>query len=89
LPDWVRLAASGAARLPQRVAAIRLDEFLADIEREVLARALKAAQGNKSKAAELVGLSRPRLLRRLAQLGLAAPPMLEEPVVFEPLPEDS
>jgi len=89
LPDWVRLASSGAARLPQKVVVIRLDEFLADIEREVLARALKAARGNKSKAAELVGLSRPRLLRRLAQLGLAAQPVLEEPVVFEPLPEES
>ena len=88
LPDWVRIAATGAALLPRKVEAIQLDHFLADIEREVLARALRAARGNRSKAAQLLGLSRPRLLRRLAQLGLIAQPAAEEPVVFEPLPEE-
>ena len=89
LPDWVHLAASGAAHLPRKVEPIQLDDFLAEIERELLARALKAARGNKSKAAQLLGLSRPRLLRRLTQLGLAAPSAAaEEPVVFEPVPEE-
>jgi len=36
----------------------------------------------------LLGLTRQRLLRRLAQLGLAAPAEVEEPIVFEPLPEE-
>jgi hypothetical protein len=52
---------------------------------------MKAAKGNKTKAAELLGIHRARLIRRLVQLGLAEPPTeqtpLEEPVIFEPLPD--
>jgi DNA-binding NtrC family response regulator len=87
LPDWVHLAHDAAARSPRNDEPIQLDAFLADIEKELLARALKKAGGNKSKAAALLGLSRPRLLRRLAQLGLIAPAEAEEPVVFVPLPD--
>jgi transcriptional regulator of acetoin/glycerol metabolism len=89
MPDWVHLAAGAAARSLRDEQPIQLDQFLADIEKELLARALKRTRGNKSKAAELLGLSRPRLLRRLAQLGLIAPAQAEEPIIFEPLPEDS
>ena len=73
---------------PRDDEAIRLDDFLAEIERELLQRALAKARGNKSKAAELLGINRNRLLRRLVQLGLATQPA-DEPVVFEPLPEES
>jgi transcriptional regulator with PAS, ATPase and Fis domain len=86
-PDWVRLAAGAAS--PQRdEQSIELDAFLAEIERELLARALRRARGNKSRAAKFLGLSRPRLLRRLIQHGLIAPGEIEEPVVFEPLPDE-
>jgi DNA-binding NtrC family response regulator len=88
LPDWVHLAKDGVSREPRDAKPIQLDQLLADIERELLQRALRRTRGNKSKAAELLGLSRPRLLRRLAQLGLIAPAEAEEPIVFEPLPDE-
>jgi DNA-binding NtrC family response regulator len=68
---------------------IQLNEFLAEVEKELLARALKKAGGNKTKAAALLGLQRARLIRRLVQLGLqkqAAPE--DEPVIFEPIPPE-
>ncbi len=68
---------------------IKLGEFLAEVEKELLQRALRKSGGNKSKAAELLGLNRARLIRRLVQLGLMQPPKREEEsVVFEPLQPD-
>ena len=49
---------------------IALDEFLGDIERELIQRAIRQARGNKTQAARLLGVHRARLLRRLNQLGL-------------------
>jgi DNA-binding NtrC family response regulator len=43
------------------------------VEKELIARAMRRARGNKSKAAKLLGLTRPRLYRRLVQLGLEHP----------------
>ena len=54
---------------PERIV---LDEFLANIERDVIGRAMALARGNKTEAAELLGMTRPRLYRRLVQLGLVA-----------------
>jgi DNA-binding NtrC family response regulator len=88
LPRWVHLAKGASGNAPRRHEPIQIDTFLAEIEKELMVRALGVARGNKSKAAQLLGISRPRLLRRLAQLGLIAPPAIEEPVVFEPLPEE-
>jgi DNA-binding protein Fis len=88
LPDSFHLALHAAAHAPRDDEAIRLDDFLADIEKELLQRALAKARGNKSKAAELLGINRGRLLRRLVQLGLVTQPA-DEPVIFEPLPEES
>ncbi|MGI9515613.1 MAG: helix-turn-helix domain-containing protein [Pirellulaceae bacterium] len=45
---------------------IDLDQFLAEIEDELIARAVAHADGNKSEAARLLGISRARLLRRLS-----------------------
>ena len=69
---------------------IKLPEFLAEVEKELLQRALRKANGNKTKAAELLGLQRGRLIRRLVQLGLMQPPAREdeEIVVFEPIQPD-
>ncbi len=52
---------------------IVLEEFLARVEKELIARAMRRAKNNKSKAAKLLGLTRPRLYRRLVQLGLEQP----------------
>jgi transcriptional regulator with AAA-type ATPase domain len=93
LPDRLHLAASADAHPRQAEESIDLDAFLAEIERELIERALQASRNNKTKAAELLGVNRPRLLRRLVQLGLAPPAAAEspaeEPVVFEPVPDES
>lgn len=47
-----------------------LDEHLADTEREHIRRALQSTNGNRAAAARLLEISRPRLLRRIEQLGI-------------------
>lgn len=63
--------AVAAAALPEREdEPIILDDFLSQIERELIERALRQTDGNKTRAAKLLGVNRPRFYRRLAQLGL-------------------
>ena len=57
----------------KKTESIPLDEFLAKIELELIERALRIAKGNKAKAARLLGMNRPRLYRRMLQLGLIEP----------------
>ena len=45
-------------------------ESLEDLERRQVARVLQASRGNKTKAAEILGVSRPRLNRLLAKYDL-------------------
>jgi transcriptional regulator with PAS, ATPase and Fis domain len=47
-----------------------LDELLKDTERRLIQLALRRTRGNKLRAAELLGVSRPRLTRRMEVLGL-------------------
>ena len=70
LPDRIHFAADAAACPPPVEETIVLDDFLAQIERELIRRAMAQAAGNKAKAARLLGMTRPRLYRRLVQLGL-------------------
>ena len=67
LPQHLRIA---LRFLDQEPAAdkttIDLDDFLAEIEEQLIRRAVAHTGGNKSEAARLLGISRPRLLRRLA-----------------------
>lgn len=53
---------------------IPLDELLTDVERRLIENALARARRNKSRAAELLGISRPRLYRRIKELGLPDEP---------------
>ena len=59
---------------PMPAVALPLDEALERLERALIARVLAAAGGNKSRAAEALRISRPRLHRRLSELGMADPP---------------
>jgi DNA-binding NtrC family response regulator len=70
LPQRIRLAADAAAYSKREEETVVLDEFLGQIEAEVISRALRRAKGNKTKAASLLGINRTRLLRRIDQLGL-------------------
>lgn len=70
LPETIHLAAGAAAHPPREVERIVLDEFLEEIERELIERALRQTKGNKTLAAELLGVSRARLHRRCEQWGL-------------------
>ena len=60
LPDSVRLAAARARRQARR-------PTLAEVEAEYIAETLRAARGNKSEAARLLGISRKSLYERLAR----------------------
>ena len=71
LPRSFRLATEAQPSAPARSQPrIVLDDFLRQIERELIERALRQAKGNKSRAAKLLGTTRPRLYRRMVQVGL-------------------
>lgn len=73
--------ASSYAPPPMPSTVTPLDEILMQVERRLIENALAKARGNKSKAAELLGISRPRLYRRIKELGLP-----EEPEPADELP---
>ena len=70
LPPQLHWAAQVAARPPREKTTIDLDQFLAEIEEELIHRAVADSQGNKAQAARSLGISRARLHRRLQQLGV-------------------
>ena len=70
LPERLRLASQAAAQPRRPEETIILDEYLGRVERELIRRALARANGNKARAARLLGMTRPRLYRRMVQLGL-------------------
>lgn len=73
LPTRLDLATQASARPARAEETIQLEEYLASIEHELIVRALRRAKGNKTKAAKLLGMTRPRFYRRLVQLGLEKP----------------
>src|SRR5207344_2069897 len=70
LPTVVQHASGAAQRSRREPERIVLDELLASIEKAAIVRALAQTGRNKSEAATLLGMTRPRLYRRLVQLGL-------------------
>jgi DNA-binding NtrC family response regulator len=54
-----------------------LDRTLEQLERRMIEQALRRARQNKSRAAELLDISRPRLYRRIKELGI---PDVPEPL---------
>jgi len=70
IPIRIRHVFDAAVQTPADDKPIELESFLQNIEKELIERALRLADGNKSKAAELLGITRPRLYRRLEFFGL-------------------
>ena len=66
----------GAAYLPPPLPTpiTPLDELLMQVERRLIEHAMQRAGQNKSRAAELLGISRPRLYRRIKELNLSDEP---------------
>ena len=56
---------------------IDLDQLLSDIEKETIEQAIQLSNGNKTSAARMLGITRARLHRKIADSG--ASPDLEEP----------
>lgn len=63
-------AAPAAPAATPRTTMLPLDQALERLERELISRALEQAAGNRAAAARILQISRPRLLRRIEQLGL-------------------
>ncbi|HEY3395605.1 MAG TPA: helix-turn-helix domain-containing protein [Lacipirellulaceae bacterium] len=90
LPVVIHHASQAAARIRRRPERIVLDQLLATIEKEAIGRAMTQTGGNKTEAADLLGMTRPRLYRRLVQLGLvpASESELDQPEFIEQDPAD-
>jgi len=69
LPRELRVRA-GIEPLPVRLKPLTLDPLLEAVERRLIALAMTRSQGNATKAAELLGVFRTRLSRRLEALGI-------------------
>ena len=71
LPSSIRGNLAGAYLPPIAPSPIKpLDQLLTEVEQRSIETALRQARGNKSRAADLLGISRPRLYRRIKELNL-------------------
>jgi DNA-binding NtrC family response regulator len=74
LPAAIRGHYGGAYLPPPPPAPASLDETLTQVERRLIEQTLARVRQNKSRAAEILGISRPRLYRRIKELGLPDEP---------------
>lgn len=84
LPRTLHHAVEHAAAAEDRPAPIDLDDYLGRVEAALVLRALELAGGNKAEAARLLGVSRPRLYRKLEQMGLVEPAAPRDKPTTEP-----
>lgn len=70
LPKRLGHAVDKAALALDKPIPIALDDYLNRVEAALVERALELAAGNKAEAARLLGVSRPRLYRKLEQMGV-------------------
>ena len=71
LPAYIRQAVRLAATPgPHPERPLPYDQLLEQLERRLIEMSLRRARGNRSRAAELLSISRPRLLRRMQELGI-------------------
>lgn len=70
LPGTIRGERGGAYLPPALQEKQSLDELLTMVERHLIEGAMNRARQNKSRAADLLGISRPRLYRRIKELGM-------------------
>ncbi len=68
LPPAVRGTGSGNGGAPGET--IQLDPVLERVERQTILEALRQAKGQRNRAAQLMGISRSRLYRRMEMLGI-------------------
>ena len=71
LPSTVRLASQLEQQPVQRARPLELERLMAAVESRLIALALRRCDGNRGRAAELLGMPRARLLRRIDTLGLS------------------
>jgi transcriptional regulator with PAS, ATPase and Fis domain len=70
LPAYLTLRLEPDA-LPRAERPLPLDQLLEEVERRLIQVALRMTRDNKTRAAELLSIWRPRLLRRMEKLGIA------------------
>jgi len=70
LPAYLRIAVKMQAPVAEPDRLLPLDSLLEQAERRLIEHALKLAGGNKTRAAEILSIWRPRLLRRMEVLGI-------------------
>jgi len=70
LPSWIVYRIESEATLREGDKTLSLEEHIARVERMHIQRALEASEGNRSKAAKLLNMSRTTLYWKLKQLGL-------------------
>ncbi|MEE2642890.1 MAG: helix-turn-helix domain-containing protein [Planctomycetota bacterium] len=68
-PDSFRLAFQAMSHPRPTVESIELDDLLADIETQAIEYAIRASHGNKTVAAKMLGITRARLHRKIAENG--------------------
>jgi PAS domain S-box-containing protein len=70
LPAYLRIAVKMQAPAAESDRLLPLDSLLEQAERRLIEHAMKLAGGNKTRAAEILSIWRPRLLRRMEVLGI-------------------